>query len=747
MKQKRLNPSSLRDYAVRTSVAAAFLTMAGWAVTSNAENAATTAPSSDATTTSGTTASSDGDTAADKKHKESEQLQEVAIVAYRITRGSVGSLVDAPVEEIPRNMVAVTEQTLSDQMVTSTVDILKNFPGVQRGSDQPGAEHPRVRGMAAFQFLEGTYSGGLLWDSAEFLSSAELLTGPNSIQYGFLVQGGGAMNYLLKRPSPTSFLDLTVQGNNWGDYKYVVDGNSPFVSARGDGVRFIGVHEAITDFRRTAGHGERNSAALMLTYSGILGIKSEVDYEIVRRDAPGNPNISFSKNPSAPFRSIDPRDSTEQPWENIKRDGERVGGKFSRNLYGTWRTVVTVSNEAEEVFDKSCTLYDPDSITGEGAYTCGTSGFADYTNRSYRMDVLGSFNTFGIRHDVTVGASQLKQTILLPNSFENFTDPPYNANNLYSPRIYPDPTVPTSQQTFNNYRLSQWWTQEYLQDRIRLTPHWDLWAGANEGDVRAELADITGLLNKVTANGLSPSFSLSYTPKDKLRFYVTYADAISPGGQAPVDPHYVNSGERFGPMRFKSYETGVKWQVDNISQLNLNLFREEEPLAYIKVLGPNEFLYTEKGKDRFTGVEFTSTSVFPFGLTLNAGFTLLKPLQVDTGDPTQDNKYVPGVSRESAALYAEYRVPFIPDFALTANATYNSSSPLLATNGFNLGSYTLVDLGGYYVHPVGGMDMTFRLIVTNAFDTRYLSPWYSTVTLGAPRTVMASVSARFGAND
>ena len=721
MKHRGENPNSLYSDALRLCLAAALLATVGWAAPLHAA-----AP----------------DTSDSKKS--TDELAEIVVVSYKITRGSVGSLVDAPVQDVPRNIVAVTEQTLTDQMVGSTVDILRNFPGVQRGSDAPGAEHPRVRGMLAYQFLEGTYSGGVIWDNAEFIGAAELMTGPNSIQYGFLVQGGGAINYLMKRPAPTEYLDATVQANNFGDNKYVVDGNMPFKGAPGDGLRVIGVHESITEFRRDTFHGERNAASLMLTTSAILGIKSEIDYQIVRRNAPASPTVTFSANPSAPLQSIDPRNSTEQPWEHLERDGYHVGGKFSRDLFGSWRTVVTYSDESESVLNKSCTLNDPSAITGEGAYACGTFGFAAYTNRSYRIDVLGSFDTFGIRHDVTVGASQLKQHIRLPTSFDNFADPPYNADNLYSPRAYPEPFTPTSQSVFNQYRLSQWWTQEYFQDRIRFDDHWDLWMGLNEGDNKAKLMDVTGVLNETEANGMSPSFSLSYSPKDMLRFYVTYADAISPGGSAPIGPQYTNSGERFGPMRLKSAEVGVKWQVANISQLNLNIFREEQPLAYAKPVGPNLFFYTQKGKDRFTGVEFTSVSIFPFGLTLNAGVTLLKPLQVDTGDVTLNGKYVPGASRQSAAVYAEYRLPAVPDLGFTANVTYNSATPLLATNGYDIGGYTIADLGGFYRHPIGDIDVTYRMIITNAFDTRYYSPYYSSITVGAPRTAMASVTARFG---
>jgi iron complex outermembrane receptor protein len=726
MKHLREYLGSFYSHAVYAALAAAFLGMAGWTASSHAAPAA----------------------AADSKKADSDELKEIVVVAYRITRGSVGSLVDAPIEDVPRNIVAITELTLTNQMVGSTLDILRDWPGVQRGSDSPGGEHPRVRGMLAFQFLEGSYSGGVVWDNAEFIGAAELMTGPNSIQYGFLVQGGGAINYLIKRPALHEYLDVTAQANNWGDNKYVVDGNMPFKnSAQGDGVRVIGVHESITEFRRDTYHGERNSASIMLTKSDILGIKSEIDYQIVRRNAPASPTVSFSANPVAPLRTVDPRNSTEQPWEHLERDGYHVAGKFSRDLFGTWRAVATYSNESESVLNKSCTLTDPNAVTGEGAYSCNTFGFQAYTNRTYRMDILGSFQTFGITHDMTFGVSQLKQHIRLPTSFDYYAAPPYTADNLYSPRAYPQPFTPTAQALFNQFRLSQWWTQEYIQDRIRFGEHWDLWLGVNEGDNKAKLMDSTGVLAETDANGLSPSFSLSYSPKDKLRFYVTYADAISPGGSAPVDPRYTNSGERFGPLRLKSAEVGIKWQVANISQLNLNVFDEEQPLSYTKILGPNSFFYFQKGKNRFTGVEFTSTSLFPFGLTLNAGITILNPKQVDTGDPTLNGKYVPGASRQSAAVYGEYKLPMLPDLTLTANVTYNSATPLLATNGYDIPGYTLADLGGFYTHPIGDIDMTYRLILQNAFDKRYYSPYYSSMTVGAPATLMASFTARFGGHN
>ena len=91
-------------------------------------------------------------------------------------------------------------------------------------------------------------------------------------------------------------------------------------------------------------------------------------------------------------------------------------------------------------------------------------------------------------------------------------------------------------------------------------------------------------MSETKDDGKSPSVSLSYAPKKTLRFYGTYADTIAPGGRAPIGPEWVNSGQNFSPLRVKSIEPGVKWQVASISQLNLNIFDQEEPLAYTEVI-------------------------------------------------------------------------------------------------------------------------------------------------------------------
>jgi iron complex outermembrane recepter protein len=678
-----------------------------------------------------------------------EKLEEVSVTGYRIASGSVGSVVDAPIQEVPRNVVVVTEKMLTNQMVDNSLDILKNFAGVQRGGDGPGGEHPRMRGQGAYQFLEGTFSGNVIWDSAEFLGSAEVLSGPNSIQFGFLNQGGGTVNYRLKRPATVQFVDATLKGSMWGDYKIVIDANMPIGGRAGDGVRLVAVNEDAPGYRRGIQYGERRSASVMATYSGLWGIKADFDAQWMHRRAAADSNIYFSTNPTTDLPNLNPRNTTEQPWEHLDRDAYRLGGKFTRNLAHNWYAVASISYEDQDVLNKSCSLTDPNFATGESSYSCGTFGFKSYSNRSLRFDVQGKFHTFGWLHSIAIGASQLRQHILLPRTFDSFSGaPPLNAQNVYVPRYYPDPTVPTSQSVFGDgVRLTQWWTQAYFQDQIAVTTRTQVWLGANFGRYYNQGGSPAGLSPRSpNFNGVSPTASISFAPTKQIHFYATYADNISPGGTAPLDPRYVNAGEHFPTLRLKSYEVGEKWQWNATSLLNVAIFRSDQPAEYTKVLSPNVFLYTQSGLSQFTGVEVTTVSNFASGLQLNGGVTLLRPIKKETGNPLLDGQYTAGVSRVSVSVSAEYAIRRHSGLILTGDVRHDSSTPLLETGGFDVPGHTLLGLGARYEFSHNGVPLTIRAAVENLLDERYYSPYVSGVVLGAPRTLYVSMTARLGAH-
>ena len=687
--------------------------------------------------------------------KADDELTEIVVTAYRITRGSVGSLVEAPIEEVPRNMLIVDEKKLTDQMVDNTLDVFKNFAGLTRGSDSPGGEHPRMRGQGAYQFLEGTYSGNVIWDSAEFLGAAEVLSGPNSIQFGFLSQGGGTVNFRLKRPLSIQAVDVSVKMSSFGDRKYVYDANMPFGTGEGDGVRVIGVHQDIQGYWRGFPLGQRNSQAIMLTYSGFLGIKADLDFETMYRRSPSDSPITFTANPVAGLPEIDPRNTTEQRWALLKRDGQRIGAKLTRPIGAHWTAVALISSENQDVLNKSCTTSDPNLATGEGKYSCGTFGFDVYSNASYRLDMLGKFKTFGLAHFMTIGASQLRQFIHLPMTFDDIRILDPNGvrvtQNIYNPRQYAEP-LPTlgGNGSFNGTQLTQWWKQAYFQDLVRVNNHWDFWLGANAGRYHNSSGDNTGETVSANINGVSPSGSVTYSPTKGLRMYATYADVISPGGTAPLSPNYVNAGERFPTLRLKSYEFGAKKWWGDRSLVTLNFFDSTAPSEYSKLVGTdaagnNLFLYTQSGKNEYTGIEFSESTTFRSGLSLDSGLVYMtSSKKVNTGNPALDGKDVAGLPRRSVSVHARYLLPSRPSLTLTGAVNYNGPSPLLETGGYNIPGYTLLDVGAQYEFSGMHEAWTLRANLQNALDTRYYSPYSSSVVPGAPRTLWVELTGRFG---
>jgi iron complex outermembrane recepter protein len=103
----------------------------------------------------------------------------------------------------------------------------------------------------------------------------------------------------------------------------------------------------------------------------------------------------------------------------------------------------------------------------------------------------------------------------------------------------------------------------------------------------------------------------------------------------------------------------------------------------------------------------------------------------------------------------EYRLPVLPALTLTSNVQYASRRAGNYTNTDFVDGYTVLDLGARYQMRVAGRPVVLRFDAANVTDERYwanIAPvgqnGYSgtdsgTGTLGAPRTVRASIEVGF----
>ncbi|MNM24865.1 Ferrichrome receptor FcuA precursor [compost metagenome] len=81
---------------------------------------------------------------------------------------------------------------------------------------------------------------------------------------------------------------------------------------------------------------------------------------------------------------------------------------------------------------------------------------------------------------------------------------------------------------------------------------------------------------------------------------------------------------------------------------------------------------------------------------------------------------------------------------LTANATAASKQYINAENSLSVPGRTVFDLGARYATSVAGRPLTVRASVTNVGNKAYWAlPQWTSLGLGAPRTVMLSATTAF----
>jgi iron complex outermembrane receptor protein len=220
-----------------------------------------------------------------------------------------------------------------------------------------------------------------------------------------------------------------------------------------------------------------------------------------------------------------------------------------------------------------------------------------------------------------------------------------------------------------------------------------------------------------------------YHFSDRAIGYVRYATGYQPGGPnlVPRDP---TSGAPIAPETFdaghlSSYEVGFKTETAN------HLFGLDASAYYINwssiqvQAAVNGFGYfaNAPGGATVRGMELALTSRAGDSFTASAAFAF-QDARMSNADPDLQaarHERLPGVPRFTAALNADYRLPFIEAMPLALGTTIrhvsnrNSSfDGSLTFPQYHLPEYTTVDLRGGFT--LGRVDT--QLYVHNLFDER-----------------------------
>lgn len=675
--------------------------------------------------------------------------EEVIVTGQKLQEGSIGGWLPVPLHELPRSVQVIDEQMISNQFVSSIKDIIKNVPGVQIVPDNnlAGYSTPTIRGVPASQYFEG-HNAGVVTGIPEVIGRAEVLQGFNSLQFG-LDGGGGSVNFFMKRPTAQSFLQTELQTTNWGGGKLVLDGNLHVDTGETDGVRFVGVLDRSQTYVRDYPRRNGKAGSVMVRYSGFAGIQFDADFSVwdIEND-PSGQYIDFVNAPNvANLPDFDPRKNLTQTWsENSMRKGSQWDVRASRAIGENWKVTAEGSLNRLTYRDDGCRVTAPDFATGETGYNCFRSGFGPLWDRYLRLDFTGKFSLLNMEHYMSVGYRRSGQAYVQSDQRTGFPQAPYDRQNIYNPRAYPEPTTGDVSPA-NFFRSTGANELYYFQDRIAFTPQWDLWAGVGYVEQKGHYGGPTFPVYYPPATTATlPTGALVFKPTEKQSYYISYSEGINYAELVnPNDPLLVNAGELLPALHYKNVELGGKWIINSRLQLSAAAFRMQQPFTVTEQVQdiPPRYRRFAGGLNEFTGVSVDFYGKLLRNLDIQGGFAVVDPVQEDTQDPALKGKKSAGVAHESATLNVIWDVGATSGLSVDGGLYYQGDMPLNVINTYDLEGFTRLDLGASYNTTWNDREVRYRVLVENALDDRFYYGFIYGFQVAAPRTVNASVSVRF----
>ncbi len=671
-------------------------------------------------------------------HSQEFVLPSLSIVGERTgDETNVGILGPQKVIDTPVSVTSYTDAMILDQGAQSTSEVLANDPSVRlMGAGDGNYDNMMIRGFpvtsSAFS-LNGLY-GVLPWNtmSPEAVDQFEVIRGPSTALTGSSPFGavGGAINIRPKRADDSPQTDLHLIYDIDGQSGAHVDVGRRFGADNAFGVRANVAHrDGGTMFDHQS---ERVSMAVLgLDYRGNdLRLSADVGYQSMYTDG-----ATFAVFIEPGVTVPDPLDEGDNPfadWAFADSEDKYIA------LHGEYDlTPGIVAFASVGTRDHESAILNPytdlDDVATRGratVYPYHESYFAD-TKVSALAGIRSEFETGDIGHNLVLSGSFIRFDVGWVDTF--FTD---YVTDIANPTEVAKPdldNVPSKVPTQIENRLSGISlvdTLSFYDDRIKATI-----------GVRRETFDIDPVNDPAShyrEDAWAPSFGLTYKVVPDVSLYANYMEGLSQGPIAPVGS--ANVGEVFAPTETQQYEIGVKHERDDLFT-SLSFFQIEQPTG---LTDPVSNVFSVAGEQRNRGIELTFAGEVDRGIRILGGAAYLDAELTKTDGGALDGKRAPGVAELTANLGAEWDLAAVPGLTLTGRVLYTGDQYVDAANTQQIDSWTRLDLGARYRMKAGTTPLTLRVNAINVTGEDYWASAASdTLTLGAPRSVMFSMTAEF----
>jgi iron complex outermembrane recepter protein len=687
--------------------------------------------------------------------KEQKARQGSAESGYRYTDADLGPLGARKVLDTPFSIQAVSSELLRNQGAETFSEAVKYLPSVYT-EGHFGLEFgpPVIRGIQGDDNAQSVRIDGLnvRADTAlplELYEKLEVLYGPAASLYG-PSPAAGMVNSVLKRPTDTPLREIALEYGTRGNVQGRADlagrlGGAGWFGYRVNLLRADG--ESYTpgsNLSRTLG-----SVALdfHVTDSTLLQLSAN-HYEFDQKGFPGA--FSYSSATGLPAAPDPTKAGYGQNFAGVNATTNMTELRISQALGPNWNLSGAVLNQiAQRQFHDTITNSFSDA---DGAYKTNyrqSGSQADVLSNNFYLN--GRVDTGALRHDIALGSvGYLTDAYTVPGLLPGANSLLLGTGSLANPVSLPEPVWGG---TGTRYKSSHTGIQSLvLSDTLGWGDHWSTLLAANDSWISTKNYSQSGATtSSYEKNGTwSYSASLLFKPYSISTIYLTYANSVQPGANAPTTA--ANASQALAPYRSSEWELGAKTSLARLD-LTAALFQIRRPFAFTDSDG----VFKTDGEQQNRGLEVTARGEAAAGLMIFGSLTWLDPRMNSTSSPATEGNLVVGVPRLQANLLAEYRLPCLSGAVLEGDLHYTGKRAANSENTAWAAGYTTLDLGTRYELRMGTTLLTTRLMVANVTDTNYWASLYTgtgwtgdptgtgtgTAFLGEPRTVKLTATLAF----